>query len=756
MKNSYKGEQTMNSKRGIIRSLVCTTLACSFATCALAADKDNGENVQSSWMDRTDIGVAVQSTQKDNYHEYKINPTPYRNTDSAITRSEHSSTQEMKKAQYFIETIQPIKYYGEHAKSVLFIQGRIDGNGGEKISSDAYWNGGESSYIGDDPKYKAAARLAQQPSYLDKGETVQHDSLGIVGSIGAGYRRLSKNEHAYMGINTFYDYAWKYNNEPANEKNEKKKSDKLVKEISKVVYANGNEINEYVPRYTNSAINFTGDDIGSDHSMMIVLLYILIIILAFVFAVTINHTIVNEATAIGTLRAMGYSKKQLVVHYMALPIIISLMAAIIGNVLGYTIFKNVAAGMYYGSYSLTKYKTIWNAEAFILTTVVPLIIMLVINFITLMSKLSISPLKFIRKDLTRKKNRRALKLPNFKFITRFRLRIILQNKGNYITLFVGILFANIMLLFGMMMHPLLTHYQNEIVDNMIAKNQYVLKNSVQVKNKDAEKYSLTSLQITRRSLSEDISLYGIEEDSKYFKKNVENGMYISDGLSEKYKINKGDTFTLKDKYSGKKYKIKVAGVINYPGSLSVFMTRDKLNSLIDKDKNYFSGYFSNEKLSIDDKDVASVITEKDMTKTSRQLNVSMGNMFYLINVFAICLFVLLIYLLTKLIIEKNKNSISMVKILGYNNREIGKLYITATTWMVGLSIIISLILSTEIIDQIYFEMMKDYNGWLTLYLEQKTYVEMFIIGIVCYGIVAFFQFKKIKKIPMDNALKNVE
>lgn len=43
MKNSYKGEQTMNSKRGIIRSLVCTTLACSFATCALAADKDNGE-----------------------------------------------------------------------------------------------------------------------------------------------------------------------------------------------------------------------------------------------------------------------------------------------------------------------------------------------------------------------------------------------------------------------------------------------------------------------------------------------------------------------------------------------------------------------------------------------------------------------------------------------------------------------------------------------------------------------------------------
>lgn len=38
----------MVSKRVIIKSLVCTALTCSFATCALAADKDNGENVQSS------------------------------------------------------------------------------------------------------------------------------------------------------------------------------------------------------------------------------------------------------------------------------------------------------------------------------------------------------------------------------------------------------------------------------------------------------------------------------------------------------------------------------------------------------------------------------------------------------------------------------------------------------------------------------------------------------------------------------------
>ena len=208
MKNPYKGEQTMNSNRGIVRSLVCTALACSFATCALAADKDNGEKVQSSWMDRTDIGIGVQGSQKDDYRDYKTAVNPRHIGTPVVFHSEHSDKQKIK-AQYFIETIQPIKKYDDKSKSLLFVQGRLDGNGGEKISSDAYWHGKESNYIGDNPEYKAAGRLAEQPTYLDKGETVQHGSLGVVGSIGAGYRRLSKNEHAYMGINTFYDYAFR-------------------------------------------------------------------------------------------------------------------------------------------------------------------------------------------------------------------------------------------------------------------------------------------------------------------------------------------------------------------------------------------------------------------------------------------------------------------------------------------------------------------------------------------------------------------
>ena len=63
--------------------------------------------------------------------------------------------------------------------------------------------------------------------------------------------------------------------------------------------------------------------------------------------------------------------------------------------------------------------------------------------------------------------------------------------------------------------------------------------------------------------------------------------------------------------------------------------------------------------------VATVITEDDLTKTSRQLKLSMGEVMNLFLVFGVIMSVLLIYLLSKIIIEKNTVSISMTKILGY-------------------------------------------------------------------------------------------
>lgn len=561
---------------------------------------------------------------------------------------------------------------------------------------------------------------------------------------------------AYDDTHIHYVYSWKYDNEPADDIEEKEMADDFMKVIS-----NNAILTNYIPGYLNQAIHFTGDDIGSDRAMMIVLLYVVIVIMAFVFAVTTNNTIFKEANVIGTLRASGYTRGELLAHYILLPIIVTIIGALVGNILGYTVFKNIFVNAYYESYSLTTYTTLWNAEAFLLTTIVPFVIMVVINVLIIGYRLRLSPLKFLRKDLAVRKKKKALRLPGFKFFNRFRLRIIIQNMPNYITLFIGILFANILLIFGLMMSPLLAHYQNEIQDKLIAQHQYVLKVPVEVDNDEAEKYCAKTLStIDGRLKSEDVLIYGAANNSRYIDINSNElkpgEVYVSNGYAEKFRINKGDKITLKEKYEDKEYTFTVKGMYDYPSSFAIFMSDDYFKDIFDKADDYYSGYLSSEKLDIDEKYVATEITLDDLTKVSRQLDRSMGTSFELVKIFAVVLFAVLMFLLTKLIVEKNSTSISMVKILGYSNREISRLYVTSTTIVVVISVIINIMLSVVIMNWLFRVFMEQMSGWISCYYAPYVFVLMFVLNVGVYALISVFMMYKIKKIPMDEALKNVE
>lgn len=596
--------------------------------------------------------------------------------------------------------------------------------------------------------------------------------VGIVTEDGfAEFEKASEKVH--------YQYAWDYHENPADKDAEIDAADDLIRVI--VRYLSPETI---LPRYANQAINFTGTDLGGDTEMIKVLLYILILVLAFVFSITIRHTITREASVIGTLRASGYTKGELVRHYISLPVLVTIVSAIIGNILGYTVFKDIAAAMYYGSYSLTTFTVLWNAEAFILTTVVPVAIMLIINFFSVSHALKLSPLRFLRHDLTKNKRSKAVRLPRWKFFGRFRLRIIFQNKGNYIMMFVGIMLANVFLLFGMMMGPLLSHYQDEVLDTMPAKYQYILKTQIATSYPDAEKFCLSSLDYyydEDGDSKEGFSIYGISDESKYVKVPIptDGTVAIADGIYEKYGVDVGDDLVLHEEYGKKIYTFKVGQVVSYPSSLAVFMPRKMYNDTLKPEMGltdvisdtemflqriasvpeyeYYNAYFSNQELKdIDSRYIQSTITETDLTKVSRQLDVSMGELFQLWNVFSIVLFVLLIYLLTKLVLERNTTSISMVKILGYRDSEVARLYLMATTWIVILSIGISFLVATPVIIWLYHVFMIKMSGWLTIWINWDTYVKMFGLGVVAYGLVALLQYMRIRRIPMDEALKNVE
>lgn len=573
-------------------------------------------------------------------------------------------------------------------------------------------------------------------------------------------------------------YAWTYQKEPADEAEENAQAEDFLEFLSGEVALDG-----FIPRYTNQAIVFAGNDMGSDRGMMIMLLYIIIAIMAFVFCLITSDTIAKEAAVIGTLRASGYTKQELIRHYMTMPMIVTLVSALLGNIIGYSFMKDYCAGMYYGSYSLPTYVTIWNGEAFVLTTVIPVLMMMVLTWVILRRKLTLSPLKFLRRDLRRKQQKKPLWLPKgIPFFHRFRLRIISQNIGNYIILLIGILFANLLLMFGLALPDVLDVYQENLENNMLCNYQYILQMpydamdddpsigsmvsmmlfqlDIRTDNEQAEKFTAYTLKTVDTGYnSEDITVYGVQPNSQYLHwKHTDGGVAVSSTYADKYNLQAGDTITLKEPYKDTKYTLSVTDIYDYQGALCVFMDQEDLNAMLDYDSAYFSGYLSDTPITdIPDTYISSVIDVDALTKVSRQLDVSMGSMMYLVDGFGIAIFVILIYLLSKIIIEKNAQAISMTKILGYSNREISSLYIFSTSLVVVVLLLLSLPIETNLLTVLFGVIMRsEMTGWIPLVIRSRIYVQMIVIGIITYAVVAALEYRKIRNIQMDEALKHVE
>lgn len=576
-----------------------------------------------------------------------------------------------------------------------------------------------------------------------------------------GFERISSK--------TVANYAFTYNTKPADETEEKNMSENFLKSLitqTAVSDTEELEIEDYVPAYANQALTFAEGDIGKDKIMGEILLYILTAVLAFIFAVTISSTLEQEASVIGTLRASGYTRGELLRYYMSAPLLIVIIASMIGNALGYTVFKDVVASMYYSSYSLPGFETLWTPEAFIRTTVVPIILMLLINIFVITKTLKLSPLKFLRHDIKKTKRKKAIKLPKWQFFSRFRVRIFLQNISNYVMLFVGITFVMLLITMAVGMPETLEHYQNSVKDMTFAEDIVILSttededgNTIETAVKDAERFSAASLERKSDTYNEEVSIYGIENGSKYVKldKTDDDSVYISQAYADKYNVHPGDTITLSEKYDNKKYKWKVYDIYDYSAGITVFMNNEQFNRIFENEPDDFSGYMSNTMISdIDEQYIAKEITVDDMLKVSEQLDHSMGSYMTYFQYVCFIIAAIILYLLTKIIIEKNERAISMTKILGYDNSEIASLYLIPTAVVVFLSEFLAVFIGYKLMAFFWGLIMMQMSGWFAFVLPVSGFVKEFLLVFAAYLLISVLDFIRIRKIPKVLALKKVD
>ena len=584
-------------------------------------------------------------------------------------------------------------------------------------------------------------------SLIQKNSDMMMDPIhfGIAIVTDTGFQTLSTDR-------IVYSYSYYLDDRELNDFQKQKRAD----DIQEICIKEGAVLENLLTAQMNQAISFLPNDMGSDIPMVQTLLYIILMILAFIFVVISQTMIEEQASVIGTLLASGYTRRELLQHYMMLPTILIIVSAGIGNLIGYTLFPNLFTDMYYSNYCLPplSIQPVW--EALLSTTVMPFIFMMLILYMLLKRRLRLSPLRFLRKDLRRHRQRRYIPLHGSSFFQRFRIRIILQNKGSYLVLFLGIIFASFLLMFALILTPSMEQYIRNLEADSRCDYQYLLKAPVQA---DGEKVTLTSLKAyyVGGDLDLDVTLYGLGPNSGYYTdmtlSSDPKSIVISSDFASKMSLQVGDAITLRNPYRDKAYSFTIQDIYPYNAGFSAYMPRNQLNQLLHEDHTYFNGYLSNQPLDIEEAYVQSVVTRSDLVKINEQMTQAFSQLLPVLTSVSIAIYLVVLYILTRLVTDRNAISMSFLKVMCYTAKEIRSLYLHATTLVVLASLTAALPLCNIALRYLMkFAFMK-FTGNLSVYIPGYVYFLVFVTGGVAYLFIKALLTRRIEQMELGYALK---
>ena len=451
-------------------------------------------------------------------------------------------------------------------------------------------------------------------------------------------------------------------------------------------------VDDLIDADSNQGIGYARDDVDGDSAMWTTLLDIIIVIMAFVFVVLTDASIEEESAIIGTLLASGYRRSEIVAHYLTLPAVVGVIAALTGTALGVAFFTEPMRELYYGSYSLPPFEVFWDWGIFVKCAVVPAAVLILITLLGLLRKMGKTPLQFLRHEAGGKSGtKRGVRLPErLGFVARFRLRVFPRNLGNFATMFMGICFGALLLLFALAVLPTMTHYADNLETSLAAQHQYTLKAPLELEGTadgahpvntadngadriaQAEKHAVYQLQYDhgKGNGTETATVYGIKPDSRYWK-----------GLDV------GDT------------------------------------------------------------------TPDDMRAIGDQFVDMMDSMIGMMVGLAVFIFLLFMHLLTKAVIDRSARSISYMKVFGYRDGEISRLYIRSITLCVAASLVLCQPLIICGLTAIFRSMFLSYRGNIEIYVPWWSMAATAGIGLLTYLAVAALHTRSIRRVSLSEALK---
>lgn len=487
---------------------------------------------------------------------------------------------------------------------------------------------------------------------------------------------------------------------------------------------------------------------------------ILLILISYVLSVFVVHSIDQESAVIGALYALGVKRKNLMAHYVTLPTVITFVSGLIGTLLGYSsLGVPIQMQDCYNYYSLPDLDVIYMPYLFIYGIVVPPVISIIVNSLVIRKRLSKPVLTMIRNE-QKVGNGKDIKLENMSFMNLFKIRQMLRESRTGFTVVFGMFVSLLLAMMSLEIYTYCANVNRDYVNDTKYEYMYTYKYPTEeVPEGGYEAYAKT-LKKKIYGYNFDITVMGLTENNPFFDVNLSDSsskVAISSSIAYKYGLDVGDTLTLKDDEADKIYAFEIASVAQYAPSFMVFMPYDKALELFDEPEDYFNVVFSDHALDVETGRLYATTTKTDVKKAAGIFSDIMQGMILTIGGVSVLIFIVVMYLMMKVMIDRSSFNIALIKIFGYRNKEVKKMYLDGNFYIITIGALISIPLTKWIMDVAYEPAFvpniacgidKSFPFWM--------YLAIFAGILILYFIINHLLIRRIRKMVPAEVLKNRE
>ncbi|MCM1181215.1 MAG: FtsX-like permease family protein [Clostridium sp.] len=525
------------------------------------------------------------------------------------------------------------------------------------------------------------------------------------------------------------------------------------------------KLTQFVKAEDNTRIGGAADDQFINKAAGLAAGVIVLILFAYVISVFVVHSIEQEAGIIGTLYAMGVRKNELLCHYLALPVLITFIAGVIGTVLGYSdLGVQVQMRDCYGYYSVPVLDVIYEPYLLIYGIIMPPVAAALTNFLVIRKKLERPALSLIRNEQKNGKTQN-IRIRRGGFVHIFQIRQMLRERRTAFTVFFGMFISLLIVMLSLNCYALCEHIRTGNSEDTKFAYMYTYKYPEKKVPDGGEAAYGVTLKKEVLGYNLDVTLLGIEQDNPYFEIqktdgkesfNGKNKVQISSAMAQKYHLDTGDDLVLKDEENDRNYAFTIEGIVPYSTSFFAFMDIDSMRELMDEDEDYYNIVFADHALDVDNGRLYASTSKEEIEKSAAVFVDMMMPMVVTMAAASAFIFAVVMYLMMKVMIDRSAMSISLMKVFGYRKGEVRKLYLNGNLLIVAVSALLGVPLSKIIMDSMYPYLVSNVASGINLTFSWQMYAGLFGAILILYCVINRILMHRVNQIMPAEVLKNRE